>query len=422
MAGLLVAAAVTRFVLPHVLPKNFRLRDVTPLGERIARVCAPLSRLRGLLAGLALAAIAVLLLHPGALWNRELSALSPISAADLALDLSLRNDLGAPDAGYVVMVKGETLEATLQTAEQVGQRLQNLVDSGNIGGLGGFESPARYLPSQSLQRARQSALPERAQLTENLRSALAELPLQPARLNGFVDAIEAARRQSLLSIDSLSGSSLGLAVNSLLLQQASGWSAMLPLRSATSGSHVVTLDPQVVRQALAETQLSNVLFVDTKGETDRLYSAYLNEAIQLSLLGLGTIVLLLAFALRSPLRVLRVLLPLALAVLIVMAGLALAGQKMTILHLVGLLLIVAVGSNYALFFDRGHDRSGPSPRTLASLLFANLTTVAGFGILAFSTVPVLQAIGSTVGPGAILALLFSAMLAEQSLPATATES
>jgi predicted exporter len=133
-------------------------------------------------------------------------------------------------------------------------------------------------------------------------------------------------------------------------------------------------------------------------------------------------VLLLAFALRSPLRVLRVLLPLALAVLIVMAGLALAGQKMTILHLVGLLLIVAVGSNYALFFDRGHDRSGPSPRTLASLLFANLTTVAGFGILAFSTVPVLQAIGSTVGPGAILALLFSAMLAEQSLPATATES
>jgi predicted exporter len=265
-------------------------------------------------------------------------------------------------------------------------------------------------------------LPERAQLTENLRSALAELPLQPARLNGFVDAIEAARRQSLLNIDSLSGSSLGLAVNSLLLQQASGWSAMLPLRSATSGSHVVTLDPQAVRQALAETQLSNVLFVDTKGETNRLYSAYLNEAIQLSLLGLGAIVVLLAFALRSPLRVLRVLLPLALAVLIVMAGLALAGQKMTILHLVGLLLIVAVGSNYALFFDRGSDRSGPSPRTLASLLFANLTTVAGFGILAFSTVPVLQAIGSTVGPGAILALLFSAMLAEQSLPATATES
>ena len=30
----------------------------------------------------------------------------------------------------------------------------------------------------------------------------------------------------------------------------------------------------------------------------------------------------------------------------------LAGVQLTILHLVGMLLIVAVGSNYALFFDR----------------------------------------------------------------------
>ena len=180
----------------------------------------------------------------------------------------------------------------------------------------------------------------------------------------------------------------------------------------------------MVRQALAETRLPNVLFVDTKGETDRLYSAYLNEAITLSLLGLAAIVLLLALTLRSSARVLRVLLPLALAVLMVIAGLALAGQKLTILHLVGLLLIVAVGSNYALFFDQGQSRNSriPSPRTLASLLFANLTTVAGFGILAFSAVPVLQAIGSTVGPGAILALLFSAVLAEHRRPTAVPKS
>jgi predicted exporter len=38
--------------------------------------------------------------------------------------------------------------------------------------------------------------------------------------------------------------------------------------------------------------------------------------------------------------------------------------------------------------------------------------VIGFGVLAFSKVPVLQAIGATVGPGAVLALLFSAILAD----------
>ena len=84
---------------------------------------------------------------------------------------------------------------------------------------------------------------------------------------------------------------------------------------------------------------------------------------------------------------------------------------MIILHLIGLLLIAAVGSNYALFFNTGAGKA-IAPHTLASLLFANMTTVIGFGLLAFSQVPVLHAIGITVGPGAVMALLFSAVFAQ----------
>jgi predicted exporter len=86
-----------------------------------------------------------------------------------------------------------------------------------------------------------------------------------------------------------------------------------------------------------------------------------------------------------------------------------------------MLLIVAVGSNYALFFNkpgRGSpetastkNTTGIAPQTLVSLLIANLATVAGFGLLALARVPLLKAFGLTVGPGAILALLFSAILA-----------
>jgi predicted exporter len=95
----------------------------------------------------------------------------------------------------------------------------------------------------------------------------------------------------------------------------------------------------------------------------------------------------------------------------VTAALIAAGQQLIILHLVGLLLVVAVGSNYALFFDAPRGGAALSPRTLASMLFANLTTVAGFGLLAFSKVSILQAMGITVAPGVILALLFSAIFA-----------
>ena len=148
-----------------------------------------------------------------------------------------------------------------------------------------------------------------------------------------------------------------------------------------------------MRLALAQTGLAGVYFIDLKGESDHLYEGYLREAILLSLAGLAAILGLLFVATRSPGRVFRIAAPLVVAVAVIIAGLALAGQQLTILHLVGMLLVVAIGSNYALFFDQGAVEGGMSPRVLASLVVAVSTTVAGFGILAFSSVPVLNAIG-----------------------------
>jgi predicted exporter len=110
--------------------------------------------------------------------------------------------------------------------------------------------------------------------------------------------------------------------------------------------------------------------------------------------------------------------PLLLSVLTVAALLVALGHALTILHVIGMLLIVAVGSNYALFFDRTARQPGEGsvPLILASLLTANLATVIAFGVLGFSNVPVLADLGSTVAPGTLLALLFAAMLADRPAP------
>jgi predicted exporter len=92
----------------------------------------------------------------------------------------------------------------------------------------------------------------------------------------------------------------------------------------------------------------------------------------------------------------------------VLAALALTGVALGILHLVGLLLTVAIGSNYALFFDHLRMQGAVDEDTLASLLLANLTTVASFALLATSPIPVLQAVGIVVAPGAFLCLVFAA--------------
>jgi len=109
--------------------------------------------------------------------------------------------------------------------------------------------------------------------------------------------------------------------------------------------------------------------------------------------------------------VLAVCQPLALAVLLTMAGLAAFGVPLGIMHLVGLLLVVAVGSNYALFFDLVKTGVALDDDTLASLMLANLTTVVSFVLIGISHIPALSAIGMVVAPGALLALLLAAAFA-----------
>jgi predicted exporter len=48
MAGLVTAALTTRFVLPHLLPADLRLRDLEPFGRRLAILVARAHRLRWL--------------------------------------------------------------------------------------------------------------------------------------------------------------------------------------------------------------------------------------------------------------------------------------------------------------------------------------------------------------------------------------
>jgi predicted exporter len=258
------------------------------------------------------------------------------------------------------------------------------------------------------QEIRRSSLPSASELRANLKQALDGLPLRADRLQPFLEDIEATRHAALVSSRDLVGTSLNAGFDALILHQRDKWDALLPLRSAAADRQI---DMARVVAALKDAKVDDAQVLDLKQESDTLYASYLSEAIRFSLAGFLALTVLLLIALRSPLRVARVLAPLVLAVLSVAAGLAIAGVHLTILHLVGMLLIVAVGSNYALFFDRqAHAQAGGSEAlTLASLVIANASTVIGFGLLSFSQVPVLVALGTTVAPGAFLALLFAAI-------------
>ena len=405
IVGLIVAVAVTRYVLPALLPIDFTVRAANTLAPAVNAAAQRAAVLRYPLIGLVVLAAAFIAIRESALRNDSLASLSPVSMRDQALDADLRRAIGAPDVRHLVVVTAKDEQAALEASEKIGALLQRLSERKL---LAGFESPAAAIPSVAMQRTRQTALPDEAVLREDLAQAQRGLPFRGGLFEPFIRDVAAAKMQSPLERNNLQGTGLALKVDSLLVERATGWAAMLPLRGVS--------DAPAIARELAELPHGEVVLLDLKRESDELYQTYRREIINYSLLGAFAIVVLLFMSLRAWRRVLGVLTPLLGAVIITWAIFTAAGSALSIFHLVGLLLVVAVGSNYALFFDRRTASVQERERTIISLLFANLSTVIGFGLLAFSQAPVLHGIGATVAIGAILSLIFSAILISGSHP------
>lgn len=415
IAGLVAAALATRYVLPVLRPDGAAGQGLRGLLGRVAgSAVRGLPRLRWALVAMGVAAAVLLALRGGhgELWRADLQSLSPVPREAIERDQRLRTELSGGDARPLVVVQATDLETALARAEAVGLRLDALVERGV---LGGYDSVARFLPSLATQRARQAALPDTATLRAALAQATQGGPLAAARLEPFVAEVGGARGLPALTLEAVRASPVASLVDALLVRRADGSAAaLLPLQAPLGADG--SLDLAAVRAALTGAEGTQLIELGT--ELGDLYRRYLHEAQWQALLGALGVVALVALSLRSARRVLAVCQPLLLAVLLTMAGLVLAGVPLGILHLVGLLLVVAVGSNYALFFDLlRHDTGAlagaPAADTLASLLLANLTTVASFGLLAMSSIGALSAIGQVVAPGALLALLLSAAFAPQ---------
>ena len=403
ISGLVVAVFVTRWVLPELVPQDFHVSTAARLGPSLMRLLAQARRLRVPLLVAVAAVVAWLTIRGATVWDDELSSLSPVPLQLQRLDLQMRTDLGAPDVGPLVVVKGDSEQAVLETAEQVGATLTALQSEGV---LGGFDSPAFYLPSIGAQRARQQAIPDRATLTRNLAAAAEGLPFRAGTFAAFIGDAQLAKHRALLTSQDLTGTGLGLKLQALLAQRQSGWFAMLPLRNV---SNLSLLEARMSKQGGVQ-----VVVLDMKRDLDELYRGYRLRALGFAVLGVVAIVVLLTVMLRSVRRSWDVIAPLAAAVLVTAGILLATGARLNIFHLVALLLVVGVGSNYTLFFERGNPGAADPQRTAISVLICNLSTVIGFGVLGFAATPVLSAIGTTVATGAFLSMAFAAILKPRS--------
>lgn len=411
IAGLGVAALSTRFLLPALIDPDPRDPADSP---RLARLWTAVARVPrpGAAALLVFAALCagVAAFAPGPFWQNDLSKLTPVPADALAQDARLRGELGAPDVRWLLAVRGNDVEAALRTVETLQPKLDALIADGAIAG---YDSPAKVLPSAATQRARQAALPAPDALRAALDAAVAATPFRADAFEDFLVDIERARRAPPLTPRDLDGTPLATRLGGLLVEHPAdeGPQQAIALVSVTGLD-----DPTRVAAAVAGH--AGVELLDLKTASESLVIAYRERV--LAALGIAALLLIATvwIALRAPRRAVRVLLPMALTTLLILAVLRGFGVELTLFHLVALILAAGLGLDYALFFEHAGDDRADQLRTLHALIVCSLMTVLVFFLLALSSIPVLRAIGVTVTVGVIGNFALALLIARHPVDAT----
>ncbi|MDA8230038.1 MAG: MMPL family transporter [Magnetospirillum sp.] len=314
---------------------------------------------------------------------RHQQALSPPLVAQQA---EIQRLAGFGQTGQFFVIEGAGDQQALRREEALGDRLAPLVAKG---ALAGWQSPARFVPSQARQDENRRLVAERLTAPH-----LAELR---ARLGMDGPAPEAGAQAAPLTLAEVSGT------GALPLL-----SALVPETEPANGRalHIVTLDglkdAALVRSAADG--LEGVRFVDPTGDLTRLLGAYRHRAV--TLLALSALLMVPLLAWRYGLAgALVAMAPPVAAVVLAPAVLALFGLPFTFFAAMALVLVLSIGVDYAVFCAEDDGRRDPV--TLAAVLLAMGTTVLSFGLMAASGVAGVRSFGAAMAVGVPLAFLLA---------------
>ncbi len=307
---------------------------------------------------------------------------------------------GIQPTSQFFMLEATSTDDLLAQEQQLSQRLQHLQQQGQ---LGSFTAISQWISPTTQQQDWKQGL-----------AALAEQPQAWADLRA-IGVPDQVVRTELRRLSRLPDVPVQAALASPLAER---WQALW-LGDTTAGkvASMVTLsgigDTRLV--AAAAQGLNGVQFIDHRADLNQLFERTRNEAIVLKLASYGFALTLLwfAFGRARAWRILTVPLFAAVATVAVFGWL---GQTVTLFGMFGLLLVTAIGIDYAIYATM--PQMPRSERGLGILLAA-LTTLISFGLLSSSATPAVAGFGLSVSIGVGFNLLAAWYLLRRPEPSAA---
>lgn len=402
IAGLAVAGLSTRFLLPTLMPTRSRDYGQIDWLDRVWSSIVSLPRPVWLAVGIVAVCLGILTFGRTPMWQNDLGQLTPVPQPLLLQDAKLRQELGASDIRRLLVVDGSSADDVIARIEALTPQLEALVSNGDIDS---YDHVARYLPSIEVQKRRQAALPDRDTLERSLNEALKGLPFRAGLFAPFLDDVSKARTLPPLTPADLAGTPLELRVSGMLLQHDDDWSGLVML----GGVHNVGALEQIASKSGGV-----VTLLDLKQASEDLVARQRVHILWSLVIAAGLLTLTILASLRSPKRMLRVVAPMAITTLLILAVLQGLGVSLNLFHLIALVLAAGLGVDYALFFESVEEDPLEQRRTLHAVLVCSLSTLMVFVLLSLSTMPVLRSIGITVALGVVSNFVLALLLTRPS--------
>jgi len=391
--GITAALFAARAFLPGLASE----REPTRLARRLAGgLGRALARPRRALALPAVAVAAVALVGlPRTTWNDALTDLGRLDPELLAEDEAVRARVVRFEQGRLIVALGDDDEAALAVNDRVADALRVAEATGE---LDDWRSVAPLLPSAARQRAVAAVAYDDPTLWPRARRALEEAGFVVDFFEPFRQRLESPPPAPLVW-DDLAAS----AVFSLARPFRVSFGERVGFVSFVAG----LADEAALRMRLAA--VDGARLIDVRGVFDEAFGVYRRRMTSLLSIGCVGIVLLVLARHRAVRPTIAACLPAFLAAAGALGALGLAGQPLNLLSLVALLMVVSMGVDYGVFLAEV-DGEDELAATALAVVVAGLSTLLGFGLLAFSDEPSLRTLGLTSGIGVVLCIVLAPTL------------